>query len=74
MTDKNSEASFTDLENTCDTRCFIVVIGLVGVNTGVGNEVLVCNVFRKYVMGVSYYIRLCRNLEGPRQGCGCYRG
>ena len=45
MTDKNSETSFIDLENICDTRCFIVVIGLIGVNTGDGNDLLVCNVF-----------------------------
>ncbi len=45
MTDKNSETSFIDLENICDTRCFIVVISLIGVNTGDGNDVLVCNVF-----------------------------
>ncbi len=46
MTDKNSETSFTDLEHNCSVRCFIVVFGLVGVNTGVvGNDVIVCNVF-----------------------------
>jgi hypothetical protein len=46
MTDKNSETSFTEREHICDIRCFIVVIGLAGVNAGVGNDVLVCNVFR----------------------------
>jgi hypothetical protein len=60
MTDRNSKTSFTDLEHICKTRCFIVVIGLIGVNTRAGNDVLVCNVFHRYVMGVSYYIRPCR--------------
>ena len=60
MTDRNSKTSFTDLEHICNACCFIVVIGLIGVNTGAGNDVLVCNVFHKYVIGVSYYIGLCR--------------
>ncbi len=60
MTDKNSETSFTDLEHIWNTRCFIVVIGLVGVNTGDGNDVLVCNVIHNHVTIVSYYIGLCR--------------
>jgi hypothetical protein len=63
MMDKNSETSFTDLEQISKKCCFVLVTGLVGVNTGVGNDndgVLVCNVFHKHVIGVSYYIRLCR--------------
>ena len=53
MMDKNSETSFTDLELICNVRCFTVVIGLIGVNTGFGNDILVCNVLHEHVTGVS---------------------
>ena len=69
MMDKNSETSFTDFEHIWDTRCFIVVIGLIGVNAGAGNDVLVCNVFHRHVMGVSYYIRLCRDYCRIGESC-----
>jgi hypothetical protein len=57
MTDRSSKTSFTALEDICSARCFIVVIGLIGVNAGAGNDVLVCNAFHECVMGVSYYTR-----------------
>jgi hypothetical protein len=60
MTEKNSETSFIEREHACNTRCFMVVIGLFGVNTGVGIDVLVCNLVHKHVIDITYYIRLYR--------------